>query len=59
MIPFNDYSTYISEVSVNWDDISWVTDSISELVTNSILMCEEAQNLIDSLYYGEHWQEFI
>ena len=59
MIPFNDYSTYISEVSVNWNDIFWITDIISELVTDNILMHEEAQNLIDSLYYGEHWQEFI
>ena len=59
MIQFNDYDAYISEVGVNWSKILWITDIITELVTDGVLMREEAQNFLDSLYYGEHWQEFI
>ena len=49
---------YIREISINWDEIWWVTNSLDELVSEGVLFKEEAQNLIDSLYYGEHHKDF-
>ena len=49
---------YIREISVNWDEIWWVTNSLDELVSDNVLSKEEAQNLVDSLYYGEHHKDF-
>lgn len=54
-----DYSCYIAKVDVNWNEIWWVTNSLEELVNDDTLSLEEAQNLVDSLYYGEKWKEFI
>lgn len=53
-----DYGSYMREVGVNWDEIWWVTVSIDELVSEGVLFKEEAQNLVDSLYYGERYREF-
>ncbi len=53
-----DYGSYMREVGVDWDHIWWVTVSLDELVSDGVLFREEAQNLVDSLYYGERYKEF-
>lgn len=52
------YNAYLDEVFINWEQIWWVTMSLEELVDDGILLKEEAQNLLDSLYYGEKWKDF-
>lgn len=58
MMSLLDYGFYIREVGVNWDHIWWVTVSIDELISDNVLSKEEAQNLVDSLHYGERYKEF-
>lgn len=53
-----DYGSYMREVSIDWDHIWWVTVSLDELVSDGVLSKEEAQNLVNSLYYGERYKEF-
>jgi len=58
MMSLADYGSYMREVDIDWNHIWWVTVSIDELVGDGVLSKEEAQNLVDSLYYGERYKEF-
>ena len=53
------YNTYLDKVFVKWNEIWWVTNTLDELVNDGVLPKEEAQNLLDSLYYGEKWKDFL
>lgn len=52
------YRYYLAQVSVKWEDIEWVADIINELLHDKTLCLEEARNFVDSLYYGEKWEDF-